>query len=163
MNIVRRQPTPPAPATNAAYFDWDPFKMMRDMMRWDPFREMAPVGLEPAKVNFWPDIDVKENGKEFVFKADLPGVAEKDVEVSLQGNRLTLTGKREEEKKEETETYFSCERSYGSFTRSFTLPAGTDADKVRADLKEGVLTIVVPKKPETQPKKIEIKNGGEKK
>jgi HSP20 family protein len=81
--------------------------------------------------------------------------------VSLTGNRLTLTGKREEEKREEKDNYFSCERSYGSFSRTFTLPAGTDPDKASAELKDGVLTVTLPKKPEVQPKNIPV-NGGAK-
>jgi HSP20 family protein len=95
-----------------------------------------------------------------VFKADLPGMKEKDVEVSFTGNRLTLSGKREEEKREEKDNYFACERSSGSFSRSFTLPMGTDSHKATADLKEGVLTITVPKKAEVKPQKIPV-NGGE--
>jgi HSP20 family protein len=77
----------------------------------------------------------------------------------VSGNRLTVAGKREEEKKHETETYFSYERSYGTFTRSFTLPEGIESDKVQASLKDGVLSILVPKKPEAQPKKVAIKTG----
>jgi HSP20 family protein len=155
MNIVRRQPTQ-STTLAAPAFEWDPLRMMRDMMRWDPFGEMAPLRTEPGGFTFLPDIDVKETAQEYVFKADLPGIKEKDVEVALQGNRLTFTGKREEERKEEGETYFTTERSYGAFTRTFTLPAGVDGERVRADLKEGVLTVIVPKKPEVQAKKIAI-------
>jgi HSP20 family protein len=76
----------------------------------------------------------------------------------MTGNRLTISGKREAEVEERTDTYYACERSYGSFTRAFTLPEGTDGgDRIRADLKEGVLTLLLPKKPELQPKRIEVK------
>lgn len=156
MNIVRRQnqtPTTPAPA----HGDWDPFRMMRQMMRWDPFQEIAPLfPSEGAMGTFMPDVDVKETPEAYVFKADLPGMKEKDVEVQLTGNRLSIRGKREEEKREEKDTYFAVERSWGSFTRTFTLPAGTNADAASADLKDGVLTVSVPKKPEVQPKSIPV-------
>ena len=151
MNIVRRPTQAPAAAA-----EWDPFRMVRDLMRWDPFREMAPLALETAKLQFMPDFDVKETPTGYVFKADLPGIKEKDVEISLVGTRLTVSGKREEEKKEETATYYACERSYGSFTRSFTLSEGCDAEHVVAEMKDGVLTLTLPKKPEVQPKKIAI-------
>jgi HSP20 family protein len=77
----------------------------------------------------------------------------------MTDHRLTVSGKREEEKKQENETYFSYERSYGTFTRTFTLPEGIDVDKVIANLKDGVLSILVPKRPEAQPKKVAIKAG----
>jgi HSP20 family protein len=160
MNIVRRQD--PA-AANLPAASWDPFRMMREMMRWDPFREMSPLfSSEGTKGMFVPDVDVKETPSSYVFKADVPGLKEKDVDVSFTGNRLTLSGKREEEKHEESATFFTTERSYGSFTRSFTLPAGTDTEHATADLKEGVLTITVPKKPEVQPKKIPVGAGVDK-
>jgi HSP20 family protein len=91
----------------------------------------------------------------------LPGIKEKDIEISLTGNRLTLRGTREEEKREEKDTWFAVERSYGSFTRSFTLPAGADAEHANADLKDGVLTVSVPKRPEVQAKRIPV-GGGDK-
>jgi HSP20 family protein len=154
MNIVRRQQPPAALATPTAT-EWDPFRMMRDMMGWDPFRELAPLA-DNRQFGFMPDFDVKETPQAYVFKADLPGMKEKDVEVSLVGSRITITGKREEEKREEKDTYFMCERSYGAFTRSFTLPEGTDGEHVAAELKDGVLAVTLPKKPEVQAKKIAI-------
>lgn len=131
---------------------------MVDLMRFDPFREMAPFFEEPEiEVRFAPSFDVKETKEAYVFKADLPGIAEKDIDVSLAGNRLTVSGKREEEKKEEGEVYYTWERSYGAFTRSFTLPEGVDPEHVEAEMKEGVLTIVAAKKPEVKPRTISLK------
>jgi HSP20 family protein len=156
MNLVRREPQPPAALPTA--FDWDPFRTFRDLIRWDPFRELAPV-FGPVEANtalFVPDIDVKETPEAYVFKADLPGIKEKDLEIAMTGNRLIITGKREEEKREERATYFRCERCYGSFTRSFTLPEGANLEKANAELKEGVLTVSVPKMPEVQPRKIQV-------
>ena len=138
---------------------FDPFEVMRDMMRWDPFAELAPIGTAMA---FAPSFDVKETGEAYVFTADLPGVKESDLELSLTGNRLTINGKREEEKKEEGERFYTYERSYGAFSRSFTLPDGCSPDTAQAELKEGVLRVSVPKKPELKPRKIELGTGKEK-
>lgn len=132
----------------------DPFEMIRELMGWEPLREMIPRLGGPG---FAPSFDVKEAKDAYVFRADLPGVKEEDLEVALTGERLTISGKREEERQTEDERYYSSERSYGSFSRSFTLPSGIDADHVSADLKNGVLSVIVPKKPEAQPKRIELK------
>ena len=140
----------------------DPFRMMRDLFRWDPFREMEPMLSPTMPAAFSPDIEVKETGDAYLFKADVPGVKENEVNVSLTGNRLTISGERNEEKEEKSETYYSCERKYGSFSRSYTLPEGVDAEHIRAELKSGVLTIAVPKKPEAQPKKIAVKSAATK-
>ena len=153
MNIVRRPATTPTKLPVAA--EWDPFRAVQDMMRWDPFREMSPL-FAGEKGMFIPDVDVKETPLAYVFKADVPGMKEKDVEVSFTGNRLTLSGKREEERHEEKDTFFASERSYGAFTRTFTLPAGTVTEHASAEITDGVLTVTVPKMPEVQPKKIPV-------
>lgn len=133
---------------------WDPFEMMRDLMQWDPFRELGTV--TSRTLSFVPTFEVKETKDGYLFKADLPGVKEKDLDISLTANRLTVSGKREEEERHEEERYFCYERSYGGFSRSFTLPEGVDPDSVHAELKEGVLTLNISKKPEVKPKKIEV-------
>lgn len=138
---------------------WDPFDVMQDIMRWDPFRELTHRAFGGGEMAFVPSFDVKETNESYVFKADLPGVAEDDLDISLTGNRLTVSGQREQEKKNEGDTYYSYERSYGGFSRSFTLPEGVDAENVSAELKNGVLTVVVPKKPEVQPKRILLGSG----
>ena len=128
-------------------------------MRWDPFREIAPSWPgEEQPVRFTPDFEVKENSEGFVFTADVPGVKEKDLDVTMTGNRLTINGKREAQTEQVSDTYYACERAYGSFTRAFTMPDGTDGgDRIRAELRDGVLSIVLPKKPELQPRRIELK------
>jgi HSP20 family protein len=90
-----------------------------------------------------------------------PGIADKDLEVTLTGNRLTVCGKREAEKEDKSERYYTYERNYGAFSRSFTLPDGADFEKLQASLESGVLAITVPKKPEIQPKKIAVKSEGQ--
>jgi HSP20 family protein len=111
---------------------------------------------------FSPRFEVKETKNAYVFKADLPGLEEKDLEITVTGSRVTVSGKREAENKNEGETYYAYERSYGSFSRSFTLPEGADADHAEADLRNGVLTLSIPKLPEHQPKKISVKGLGDK-
>lgn len=137
----------------------DPFRMFRDFFRWDPFREMAPFIPTTEAAAFAPAFEVKETKDAFVFKADVPGVKEKDLEVTLTGNRLSISGKREGEKEEKAETYYTYERSYGSFTRAFTLPEGVDTEHLAAEIKEGVLTLVVPKRPEVKARNIPVAAG----
>lgn len=138
--------------------EWEPFRAFRELLRWDPFATMAPGAWGAELAGFAPDFDVKETKDAFVFKADLPGVKESDLDVRLTQNRLTIAGKRESEKTDKGETYYTYERSSGSFSRTFTLPEGVDADKIKAELKNGVLTVELPKPPELQPKKVEVKS-----
>jgi HSP20 family protein len=131
---------------------------MREMLRWDPFQEMRPMWSGEAAA-YAPAFEVKETKEGFVFKADLPGVKEQDLEVNVTGSRLSVSGKRQEEKETKAETYYTYERSYGTFTRNFTLPEGADAAHVKAELKGGELTIVVPKTAETVARRIPVASG----
>lgn len=135
--------------------EWDPMQFARELFRWDPFREMAPSFAMP-ELQFNAAFEIKETKDGYSFKADVPGVYEKDIEITRTGNRLTIAGKREFEREDKGETYYAAERSYGSFTRTFTLPDGIDGDHVRAELKDGVLTVFVPKLPEAKPQKITV-------
>jgi HSP20 family protein len=138
--------------------EFEPFRLMREMLRWDPFQEMRPLwGGEVT--SFLPAFEVKENKDSFVFKADVPGVKEQDIEVTNTGSRLTVSGKRESEKEEKDDTYYACERTYGSFSRSFTLPEQADASHIKAEMKNGELTIVVPKTSAAVAKKVPISLG----
>ena len=132
---------------------WDPWQTMRDAFR-DPFTAMTPFGGDRT----WnPAFEVRETGEAFLFKADLPGVKDNDVDIEVHGNRLSISGKRESEHEEKDgDTVYAYERSYGSFYRAFTLPDNVDTENVTCDLKEGVMTLVVPKKAGPQPKKIQI-------
>jgi HSP20 family protein len=137
----------------------DPFRMMDALLRWDPFRgEWGGFGQTQE---FVPRFDVKETKDAYLINADLPGVKDEELDVSLSGNLLTISGKREEEHREEGESYYAMERTHGSFARSFTMPDGVDAESVTADLKQGVLKVRIPKKAEAQPKRIAIGKGGE--
>lgn len=146
-------------------FDWDPARMMREMLRWDPFREMAPVFAQlPAfdRAGFNPTFDVTETKDAFEFRADVPGVKKEEIEISSTGNRLQIAGKRESQQESKTENVYSYERQYGSFSRSFTMPEGADLDHAKSELKDGVLTLIVPKKAGAQAKKIAISSGASK-
>ena len=140
---------------------WDPVQLMRDLLNVDPFAEMLPsAGAE--SMMFTPRFEVKATKDAYVFHADLPGIDEKDLDISLTGNRLTVSGKRDAEQRQENDTYYAYERHYGSFSRSFTLPEGADVDRAGAEMKNGVLTISIPKRPEHQPRKLTLKGIGEK-
>ncbi len=160
-NIVRRTGGERMPVA-ARREMMNPFRMMEDLLNFDPFRAMSPfiAGREPTEMAFIPSFEVKETKDGYMFKADLPGVKESDLDIQLSGNTLTVSGRREAEERDESETYYAYERTYGSFTRTFTLPEGADADNAKAELRDGVLTVMVPKRPEMQPKKISVKAGG---
>lgn len=136
------------------FHEWDPFRLMDHLLR----TEAAPQRVELTP--FTPRFDVKETPESFTFKADLPGVKESDVDVSLNGSRLTISGKREFDQQKESENFFLLERSYGSFSRSFTLPESADFEKVGAELKDGVLTVQVPKRAASQPRKVTLNTNG---
>lgn len=137
--------------------EWEPMRVMREMLRWDPFREMAPFSFEGFPIAaFNPSFEVTENKDAYQFKADVPGVKQEDIEITTTGNRLQISGKRDHEEETKSDTVYAYERQYGSFSRSFTLPDGADIDHAKSELKDGVLTLVVPKKPNAQAKKIAI-------
>lgn len=154
---IRRSESAPSTART-----WDPARLMREMMGWDPFSEMSPILSfdEPAAFN--PDFEVRETKDGYVFRADVPGVKEPDLEIRQTGNRLTIAGKREFEQKEKGDTWYTWERGYGSFSRAFTLPDGADVEHAKAELVNGVVTIQVPKLPEVQSKRISISSGEKK-
>ena len=129
----------------------DPFRWMRDMMT------SMPTWFAPNEPTFVPAFEVKETKDSFQFKADLPGIKDKDIEIKLTGNRLVISGKREDEVEDKGDTYYTYERSFGSFQRAFMLPDGLDADHVFAELKDGVLTVAIPKKAAVLTKNIAIK------
>jgi HSP20 family protein len=153
-NLIRRNESN-VPSVPSRLSEWDPFRIMDSLMRWDPFQGSS-LFQESAQNVFMPRFDVKEAGDSYVFKADLPGVKPQDVDISVTGNRLTISGKRDVEERQEGENYYALERSHGTFSRSFTLPTGTDSENVKADLNNGVLTLTLPKKPEHQARKIQL-------
>jgi HSP20 family protein len=142
------------------------------IIRWDPFRDLVTLrdrmnrlfeeafaGREESEMlkgEWYPAVDIHEKERELILTAELPGVDEKDIDIEVEGNTLTLKGKREIEKETKEEDYHRIERSYGSFYRSFTLPYNVDAGKIKAEHDNGVLRISMPKKPELKPKKVNV-------
>lgn len=142
--------------------EWDPFRAMREMLRWDPFREMTPAIPALERAAFNPSFDVTETKDSYLFKADVPGVKQDEIEISVTGNRLQISGKRETEEETKNDTVYTYERQYGSFARSFTLPDSADLEHAKSELKDGVLTLVIPKKPGAMSKKIAVSSPGSK-
>jgi len=142
---------------------WEPYKdavslqeRMNRMFR-EPF--MRPFLEEENGIGLstWaPSVDVFEDEEKLVIKAELPEMDQKDIEVHVEDNQLTIKGERKLEKEEKKEKYHKIERSYGTFSRSFTLPSTVDQDKIKAHYDRGVLKIELPKKEETKPRHIAI-------
>ena len=143
--------------------------------RFDPFetREFsAPLRLfqdavnrlfsEPVTTRPWaPPVDIKENENALVLKADLPDIDLKDVDIQLENGTLTLSGQRKFEKADKGAGYHRIERSYGQFVRCFSLPDTVETDRVKADYKQGVLTVTLPKKEVAKPKTIKVQVANE--
>ena len=149
---------------------------MNALIRWDPFKEMEDLqsrftrlfGLTPARtengdrelmtITEWaPSVDIIEDEKEWLLKADLPEVKKEEVKVTVENGVLTISGERKFEKEEKAKKYHRIERSYGNFLRSFTLPDGADGSKVNAEFKDGVLKVHLPKGEKAKPKAVEVK------
>ncbi len=151
---------------------WRPFESLRrevdrlfedfDRGFWR-FPSRSLFDIEP----FWrrgvttPAVDIVEREKDYQVAAELPGMEEKDVEVKVTDDVMTIKGEKKAEKEERKKDYYLSERRYGAFQRSFSLPDGVDADKIEASFKKGVLTVTLPKKPEAikPERKVEIKAG----
>lgn len=155
MAIVRRGESVP---TTRRMLQWDPFQTMREMLSLEPMTQLLPELLRgPERVGaFIPAFDVWETKDAYVFKADLPGFRDQDIDIQVTNNRLTVSGKREAEQVSESDTSYLSERSSGVFTRTFTLPEGINADQIRADLKDGILTVNVPKTEAVQAKRVTV-------
>ena len=113
--------------------------------------------MRPLRSTFSPTFEVKEREDAFVLQADVPGVKETDLDISVNGNVLTVSGSRQATERKEGETYYLYERNYGSFSRSFTISSAVDASRVEAEMNDGVLSIHLPKREEAKPRQIEIK------
>jgi HSP20 family protein len=133
------------------------------LMRWHPFaKELSAFDFDvdrffqPAR--FAPAIDVSEEDGAIVLKAEVPGLKADELSVSVDNGVLTLSGERKLEKRENGEKLHRVERSYGAFKRSFTLPKTVDGDKIEAQLRDGVLTLRLPKREQPEKKTIEVKS-----
>jgi HSP20 family protein len=141
-----------------------------DLVKWEPFKELATMrdrmdrlmdsflATETPIKGLWaPNLDVSETDEEVIVKADLPGVDEKDLSLSLSGHNLMIKGDKKEETEEKGKHFHRIERSFGSFQRMVALPVAVDADRIRAEYNKGVLEVHLPKKPEAKPRQIPVK------
>ncbi|MEO6776735.1 MAG: Hsp20/alpha crystallin family protein [Kofleriaceae bacterium] len=145
MSLALRSNPTPKQATR------DPYSLARELLGWDPFFGSRQVSA------FAPTFEVKETTEAFVIQADLPGVAEKDLDINVHHGVLSVAGHRDAEERKEGETYALYERQFGSFTRSFQLPDIADGERIDAQLANGVLRLSIPKKADAKPRKIELK------
>ena len=152
---------------------------MTVLTRWEPFREFATLqdrmnrlfresynegGRDEALAtsSFAPAVDVYEDEHKVTLKIEVPGIDEKDIDVRVENNVLTVSGERKIEREEKEENYRRVERQYGSFTRTFTLPQTVDTENVSANYDKGVLKVSLPKRAEAKPKQIKVNVGSEK-
>ena len=117
------------------------------------------TGQESNLTTWAPAVDIHENEQELVVKADLPGVEAKDLDIRVENNILTIRGERRFEKKVNEDNYLRVERAYGSFSRSFSLANTVNAEAIKADYQNGVLTLTIPKREEAKPKQIKVNVG----
>ncbi len=141
---------------------WRPFSELEEMER--RFQDIFGRSFLPSvwrriptmEMGWAPAIEVFEKEDKFVVKAELPGMKEEDIDISVVGDTLTIKGERKAESEVKEEDYYCCERSFGSFSRSVAVPPNVDAKKIDASFEDGVLEIGLPKAPEVKPKKVTI-------
>ena len=145
MELVRWRPRRYVPAISS-----DVDKMFDDLMQsWARPSSLSELGWSPS-------IDVCEKDGEILVSAEVPGIDPKDIDISVDGNRLVISGEKRQEEEEQDKNYYRVERSYGSFRRSFSLPSNADADNIKASSKDGVLSVRIPKRNDEIGKKVEI-------
>ena len=140
------------------------------MIRWNPAQDLSHMqrelkrilrgfesGEEPASMAVWaPPVDIFETDNEVVVRAELPGMDQKDIDIRIDNNLLTIKGERKMDQRVKEENYHRIESMYGTFVRSFTLPFTVDPDNVKADYKSGILNITLPKKEQAKPRQIKV-------
>src|SRR5271170_7377390 len=144
---------------------------MNSITRWDPFHNLStlqeqvnrllqsnfPARSDNSALTTWaPAVDIYETENELVLKADLPDVNEKDLDIRVENNMLTVRGERKFEQKVKEENYLRIERTYGSFSRSFGLPNTVNTEGIKAEYKNGVLSVELPKRAESKPKQVKV-------
>lgn len=146
--------------------------MIMNIIKYDPFRDLRSLqdemnrlfssnfprisGQEEMSTGWSPSVDIYESENKLVLEAELPGMKREDFELSIENNVITLRGERRFEKKDEGDNYHRVERAYGSFTRSFNLPRTVSTEDIKAEFKNGVLSVALPKKEEAKARRIEI-------
>ena len=143
------------------------------LTRWNPFVELDEIQQrlnrlfldrsgktgETSFADFMPPVDIEETEAEFLVKADLPDVKKEEIKIHVQDGVLTIEGERRQEKEEKVRRFHKIEREYGRVVRRFALPTEVDAEKVRAEFKDGVLNVALPKAPAAKPKMIDVQIG----
>jgi HSP20 family protein len=139
--------------------------------RWEPFRNLSTLqeqvnrlfetsfkgnGDNSTLTTWAPAVDIYETENDLVLKADLPEISEKDLDIQVENNMLTVRGERKFEQKVNEDNYLRIERTYGSFSRSFSLPNTVNTEAIKADYKNGVLTVQLPKRAESKPKQVKV-------
>ncbi len=159
--MANRTGTALAQGSNRETMSFDPFRQLQERVNrffgegYDPGRTSAG---ENWSLNTWaPACDIYETENEITVKAELPEVKKEDVCVSVENNVLTIRGERNISEETKREDYHRLERSYGEFTRSFTLPNFVDSNRINAEFKDGMLRVTLPKREEAKPKQIEVK------
>lgn len=134
---------------------WRPFWELEDLPR--RFEDLWSPGQFPFEMREWmPALDMYEKDGSYVVKAEIPGMKEEDVDVSVSGDKLTIRGEKKAETEVNEENYYRCERSYGSFFRSIDLPSDADSNKIEANYEDGVLEVSIPKTEATKSKKVKV-------
>ena len=145
------------------------------LVRWEPFQDLLAIqermnrlfdetlqrnrsrDEEDISAGLWsPPVDIYETENEIILKAELPEIDQKDIDIKIEDNTLTIRGERKFEQETKKENYHRIERAYGKFSRSFSLPNTIDQEKIKATYKDGILKLVMPKKEETKPKQITV-------
>ena len=150
--VIRVTSSSSKPETEERSYSQTPFRAFEDFFN-DWMARASRFGRSREGV---PSVDIYEKEGELVIMADVPGVDEKDIDLKLEGNILTIKGERKLDAEAEKSTYYQVEGSYGSFSRSFRLPDSVDADRIAAKCRNGVLTVSIPSKPEAQPRTIKV-------
>lgn len=142
-----------------ALVKWEPFRELEDMLDHYTNRLHWPsLSREAFTTAEWsPKVDIVETDKEYTIKAELPEVNKEDVKVNVENGELSISGERKQEKEEKGKKFHRIERYYGSFMRSFTLPDNVDATQIKANFKDGMLNLTLPKNAEAKPKATEVK------
>jgi len=136
---------------------WRPFGELEEWERRFDDLLGRPLMRLPVEGRGWmPAVDVFDKKDKFIVKAELPGMKEEDIDVSVVGDTLSIKGEKKTETEVKDEAYYRCERTYGSFYRSIPLPSTVDANKIEASFEDGVLEVVLPKSAEVKPKKIAV-------
>lgn len=161
--IVRQAPTPAQSQFRLedyimAITRWDPFREVATMQNRlnSLFRDMNEADSPLTTAAFVPAVDIYEDDKKVMLKIEVPGIEQKDLDVSVENNTLTVKGERKFESEEKEENFHRIERRYGSFYRAFTLPSTVDTEHINAKYNAGVLKLELLKKPEAQPKQIKV-------